>query len=220
MTIPRQIGPETGPRRVLPDFSRSTATVERMIRALQEPANEVDGADRRLVRALLPADGVRDIIVRCVIAAVVLGAATVMTAVDVVLVLGLERGRSPVPAMLLVLLCLGAAAVVLALVGLRYLLVAATTARARVEITEAGPRVVGLLTSRFVPWHEIHAVESRVVHPVHWLTAALRLKDGSRVIMPVFDRHLWAYTRPSGQDLRALRTELQRQERLRRPGIG
>lgn len=220
MTIPRQIGPETGPRRVLPDFSRSSATVERMVRSLQEPTSGVDGVDRRMVRALLPADAVRDIIMRCVIAALVLGAAAVMTAVNVVLALGLEQGRSPGLVMLLVMLCLGAAAVVLALVGLRFLLVAATTARARVEITEAGLRVVGLLPSRFVPWHEILAVESRVVHPVHWLTAALRLRDGSRVIMPVFDRHLWAYSRPSGQDIRALRTELRRQETLRRPGPG
>ena len=30
MTIPRQIGPETGPRTALPDYSRSSATVERM----------------------------------------------------------------------------------------------------------------------------------------------------------------------------------------------
>lgn len=220
MTIPRQLGPETGPRRVLPDFSRSSATVERMVRGLQEQTTGADGAERRTVRTLLPAHAARDIIVRCVVAALALGAAAAMAAVDVVLLVGLEPGRSPAPVLLLVMLCLGAAAVVLALVGLRYLLVAATTARARVEITEAGLRVVGLLTSRFVPWYEILAVESRVVHPVHWVTAALRLRDGARVIMPAFDRHLWAYSRPSGQDIRALRTELRRQEGLRRPGLG
>src|SRR5690606_3099424 len=35
MTIPRQIGPETGPRTALPDYTRSNATVERMVSDLR-----------------------------------------------------------------------------------------------------------------------------------------------------------------------------------------
>ena len=60
------------------------------------------------------------------------------------------------------------------------------------------------------------AIESRVVHPVHWLTAALRLEDGTRIVMPAFDRPVWTYTRPSGQDIRALRTEMHRRRQAGR----
>ena len=36
--------------------------------------------------------------------------------------------------------------------------------------------------------------------------------------MPAFDRHLWTYGQPSGQDIRTLRTELRRRElEARRP---
>lgn len=210
MTIPRQIGPETGPRRALPDFSRSNATVERMVRDLRQPTGGARATGP--VRTLVPADAGRDIIVRCVVAAVALGLAAASTVLAVLLYLGLgERGAPGVVGMLLIL-AFGAAAAVLTLLGARFLVVAVTTSRATVEVTDAGLRVTGLLKPRLVPWHEILAVESRVVHPVHWLTAALRLRDGSRVIMPAFDRHIWNYGQPSGQDIRALRGELRRRE--------
>ena len=154
MTIPRRLGPETGPRIALPDYSRSSATVERMVAAL-DPSRT--GRDRGRVRALLPAHATRDTAARAVVAAALLG-----------------------------------------------------TARARVEISADGLRVVGPVRHRDVAWERIAAIESRVVHPVHWLTAALRLEDGSRIVMPAFDRPVWTYTRPSGQDIRALRTELHR----------
>jgi hypothetical protein len=111
---------------------------------------------------------------------------------------------------LLLAAAIAALALLLGVLGLRFGIVALGTARARVEITERGLRVIGVLRRREVEWSRIVAVESRVVHPVHWLTAALRLSDGSRIVMPAFDRPVWTYTRPTGQDIRALRTELHR----------
>src|SRR5699024_2026296 len=53
MTIPRQLGPETGPRTALPDYSRSSATVERMVAELHRgPERQRTAAP---VRALFPA---------------------------------------------------------------------------------------------------------------------------------------------------------------------
>lgn len=130
---------------------------------------------------------------------------------------GLEDGRSPGLGMLLVLLGLGGLALVAGLLGARFVITALAAARSRVEISDDGLRVVGALGARTVPWAEVVAVESRVVHPVHWLTAALRLRDGGRVVMPAFDRPLWEYSAPSGQDIRALRIELHRRESERRP---
>ncbi|WP_114855106.1 PH domain-containing protein [Brachybacterium sp. YJGR34] len=221
MTIPRQVGPgpETGPRTVLPDYSRSSATVERMVAALGPRPGRTEsagGARRGRVRALFPAAAVRDTLLRAVVAALCLGVALLAAAGLLVLWLGVAPGHSPGIGRLLVMLVLGALTLLLGLLGARFSLAALGTARARVEITEGDLLVVGPLRARRVPWREVVAVESRVVHPVHWLTAALRLRDGTRVVMPAFDRHIWTWSRPSGQDVRALRTELHRRERAGR----
>ncbi|MFI8776293.1 PH domain-containing protein [Brachybacterium paraconglomeratum] len=206
MTIPRRLGPETGPRTALPDYSRSSATVERMVAAL-DPSRT--GRDRGRVRALLPAHATRDTAARAVVAAALLGTALV-SVLGMVLLSTVPDGRSPGLGLLVVVGALGALALLLGLLGVRFGIVALGTARARVEISADGLRVVGPVRHRDVAWERIAAIESRVVHPVHWLTAALRLEDGSRIVMPAFDRPVWACTRPSGQDIRALRTELHR----------
>lgn len=217
MTIPRQIGPETGPRTALPDYRRSSATVERMVSDLRRRSRGNRGASRQ-VRALLPAAATRDTALRAVLSAALLGGALVPAVAMVLLLLALEDGRSPGLGLLIVLLALAGSGLILLLLGLRFGIVALGTARARVEIADEGLYVVGGLRSRSVPWRDIVAVDSGVVHPVHWHTAALRLRDGSRVVMPAFDRHLWAYGQPSGQDIRTLRTELRRRElEARRP---
>lgn len=216
MTIPRQIGPETGPRTALPDYSRSTATVERMVSALRRGGGEAGRPRAGAVRALLPAAATRDTLLRAVVSAVLLGGAVITAIAVLLLVLGLEDGRSPGALALLVLLCLGGIGLILLLLGARFGTVALATARSRVEISDQGLRVVGAFRSREVPWGEILAIESRVVHPVHWLTAALRLRDGSRVVMPAFDRHIWHYPQPSGQDIRVLRIELRKHEKAAR----
>src|SRR5699024_10045138 len=217
MTIPRQIGPETGPRTPLPDYRRRSATVERMVSDLRRRSRGNRGASRQ-VRALFPAAATRDTALRAVLSAVLLGGALVPAVAMVLLLLALEDGRSPGLGLLIVLLALAASGLILLLLGLRFGIVALGTARARVEIADEGLYVVGGLRSRSVPWRDIVAVDSGVVHPVHWHTAALRLRDGSRVVMPAFDRHLWTYGQPSGQDIRTLRTELRRRElEARRP---
>lgn len=212
MTIPRQIGPETGPRTVLPDYGRSSATVERMVAELRREGRGRSGRSGT-VRALFPAAGTRDTALRAVVSAVLLGGALIAVVVIALLLTGLEPGRSPGLGLLMLLLALGMLTLLLGLLGLRFGLVALATARARVEITQEGLHVVGGLRSRRVEWADVVAIESRVVHPIHWLTAALRLRDGSRVVMPAFDRHVWTYGRPSGPDIRALRRELHRQEK-------
>ncbi|MDN5821905.1 MAG: PH domain-containing protein [Brachybacterium sp.] len=218
MTIPRQIGPETGPRTALPDYSRSSATVERMVSELQRAPGKERGASGP-VRALFPAAATRDTVLRAVVSAVMLGG-VLISAVVIVLLLGtLAQGRSPGIGLLMLLLALGAVALILLLLGLRFGIVALGTARSRVEISEEGLHVVGGIGSRRVDWRDIVAVESRAVHPVHWLTAALRLRDGSRVVMPAFDRHVWTYGEASGQDIRALRIELRRQEQAAGPAV-
>ncbi|MGO1226359.1 MAG: PH domain-containing protein [Brachybacterium sp.] len=218
MTIPRQIGPETGPRTALPDYTRSNATVERMVSDLRRGHRQ--GSARPgtggTVRALFPVAATRDTLLRAVAAALLLGG-TVIAAVGILLLsLGVEDGHAPEIGRLIVMLALGAIGLILLLLGLRFVLVALGTARSRVEITERGLRVVGAFRSREVPWRDIIAIESRVVHPVHWLTAALRLRDGSRVLMPAFDRHVWTWSQPSGQDIRTLRIELRKQEKAAR----
>lgn len=218
MTIPRQIGSETGPRTALPDYSRSNATVERMVSDLRR-------GDRRsssrsgtggAVRALFPVAPTRDTLLRAVAAAMLLGG-TVIAAVGILLLaLGVEDGHAPELGRLMVMLALGGIGLILLVLGLRFALVALSTARSRVEITERGLRVVGAFRSRDVAWRDIIAVESRVIHPIHWLTAALRLRDGSRVLMPAFDRHVWTWSQPSGQDIRTLRLELRKHEKAAR----
>ncbi|ATG52817.1 hypothetical protein CFK38_15750 [Brachybacterium vulturis] len=211
MTIPRQIGPETGPRTALPDYRRSSATVERMVSELRGvPGSK--GGSTGTVRALFPAAPTRDTALRAAVSAVLLGGAVIAGIVMVLLLTALEEGRSPGVGLLMLLLALGALAVILLLLGLRFGVVALGTVRSRVEISEDALHVVGALGSRRVERRDIVGVESRVVHPVHWLTAALRLRDGSRVVMPAFDRHVWTYSQPSGEDIRALRIELRRRE--------
>src|SRR5699024_8256560 len=64
MSIPRQLGPETGPRTALPDYSRSSATVERMVAELHRgPERKRTAAP---VRALFPAAATRDTVLRAV----------------------------------------------------------------------------------------------------------------------------------------------------------
>lgn len=214
MTIPRQLGPDSGPRTALPDYSRSNATVERMVSDLRRGTR---GKVRHgATRVLLPADGARDTVIRAVLSALLLGGAFLSAVVIVLLVLGLEDGRSPGLGLLLVLLSLAGTGLILTLLGLRYALVALATARSRVEVSERGLRVVGALRSRDVAWRDVRAIESRVVHPVHWLTAALRLRDGSQVVMPAFDRHIWTWSQPAGQDIRTLRIALRAQEKAAR----
>lgn len=212
MTIPRQIGPETGPRTALPDYARSSATVERMVSELHRGPRRSRGGSGT-VRALLPAAATRDTLLRSVLSAILLGGVVIIAAGMALLLLRLEDGRSPGAGMLMLLLALGATGLILLLLGLRFALVALGTARSRVEISEDGLHVVGALGSTRVDWRDVVEIESRVVHPVHWLTAALRLRDGTRVVMPAFDRHVWTYGQASGQDIRALRIELHRRER-------
>ncbi|WP_193104972.1 PH domain-containing protein [Brachybacterium sp. FME24] len=216
MTIPRQIGPETGLGTALPDYSRSNATVERMVSDLRRPSRPRASTGRGEVRALLPRAAMRDTLLRAVISAMALGTSLVLAVAIMILWLTIEDGHAPRIGLLLIMLTLAAAGAVIALVGLRFAVVAVGTARSRVEITDEGLRVVGAFRARTVPWQQILAVESRVVHPVHWLTAALRLQDGSRVVMPAFDRHVWTYAQPSGQDVRTLRTEVRRREQAAR----
>lgn len=213
MTIPRQLGPRTGPRTALPDYSRSTATVERMVSNLDHAPRRRPGARPGAVRTLLPRAVTRDTVLRAVVAALGLGTALIVAVGLVILGASVEDGHAPGIALLLVMLTLAASLVLVGLLGLRFALVALGTARSRVEVSEDGLRVVGAFRSRTVPWARIRAVESRVVHPVHWLTAALRLDDGTRMLMPAFDRHIWTYSEPAGQDIRALRVELHRQQK-------
>src|SRR5699024_1676830 len=93
MTIPRQIGPETGPRRALPDFSRSNATVERMVRDLRQPTGAMRAAHP--VRTLVPAEAGRDIIMRCVVAAAALLLAAASAVLGVLLYLSLGEAGAP-----------------------------------------------------------------------------------------------------------------------------
>lgn len=218
MTIPRQLGPETGPARALPDYSRSSATVERMVAALEDRTRAPGRRPSRRVRALLPAHATRDVLVRAVVAAVLLGGGVIPVVVGALLLLGLEDGRAPGLALLQVLLGLAGLALLLGLAGLRFGVVALAAARSRVEISEDALFVQGALRSRRVAWADVEAVESRVLHPVHGLTAALRLQDGTRVLMPAFDRGVWGYSRPAGEDIRTLRTELHRRRSGRNAG--
>ncbi len=210
MTIPRHLGPETGPRRILPDFSRSDATVERMIENLDGPSGRT--AHKGPVRVFVPAASVMDTAIRATISAAALGVALVLVVLALVLLFSIEDGHAPGIAMVIVLLLLGVLALVLVLLAARFVVVALGTARGRVEITEQELRVVGGLRTRVVPWRDVLAIESRVIHPIHGLTAALRLRDGTRVVMPAFDRHIWSYAAPSGQDVRKLRRMLHDRE--------
>src|SRR5699024_11964243 len=121
----------------------------------------------------------------------------------VLLYLSLGEAGAPSVLGMLLILVFGGVAAVLTLLGVRFVIVAVTTSRAAVEITDAGLRVTGGMRPRLVPWHEILAGESQVVHPVHWLTAARRLRDAARVRMPAFARHLRNLRPPPGPALLA-----------------
>ena len=216
MTIPRHLDPEPGVRTLLPDYSRSAATVERMVGTLQQEPTARGRTSRRIARTVRPADAMRDTLLRSVVSALALGRALVMGVAAVLLWTTTEDGHAPGIGLLLVLLALLGAATLSGLLGIRFGLVALATARSRLQISEEGLRVVGALRTRDVPWSRIVAVESRVIHPVHWLTVGLRLRDGARIVVPALDRHIWSYTRPSGQVVRALRAELRRRERAAR----
>lgn len=211
MTIPRQLGPDTE-RRALPDYRRSSTTVERMVRDLQGPRR---GAGARTVRALVPAHALRDTVIRAAAAAILLGLALGLLIAGIVLWPQLSGDGALGLVAMLVVLSGGTLALLLALAGLRFGITALAAARSRVDVGESALRVVGALGTRTVAWDEVIAVESRVLHPVHGLTAALRLRDGRRVLMPAFDRPLWEYSAPAGQDIRMLRTELHRRESAR-----
>lgn len=216
MTIPRHLDPENGVRIVLPDYSRSSASVERMVAHLQQERQVRGRPGRGAVRTVHPADAALDTLLRSLVAGLALGGSFVIGVVVVLLGATTADGHAPGVGQLLVLLLLVLVGATSALLGLRFGLVALGTARSRLEISEEGVTVVGALRTREVPWGRIVAIESRVVHPVHWLTVALRLRDGTRVVVPALDRHIWTYTQPSGQVVRALRRELRRQERAAR----
>lgn len=216
MTIPRQLDPEQGVRVLLPDYSRSTATVERMVGNLQLERTVRRRVGSGVARTVRPADAVRDTLLRSAVSALALGSSLVEGVAVVLLWATVPHGHAPGIGLLLVLLALLLASMLCALLGIRFGVVALGTARSRLEISEEGLRVVGALRTRDVPWGRIVAIESRVVHPVHWLTVGLRLRDGTRIVIPALDRHIWTYTQPSGQAVRALRTERHRRERAGR----
>jgi hypothetical protein len=112
-----------------------------------------------------------------------------------------------------VLVSLGALVVTAGLMGARCALTALAAARSRVDVSDDGIVVIGALRTRSVAWTEIASIDSRRVHPVHGLTAALVLKDGRAVVMPPFDRPLWMWSRPSTMEVRTLRKQLSRHTR-------
>lgn len=230
VTIPRGLDPDTAPR-VLPDYSRSDSTIERMIRALDVPVvgrgvqarttndgpTMVTGQSPTILRVLSPAHAARDCAVRSALSALLLGAALACgagaygawprpLAGDDALVLSHAPGADAlmvVTAFILLAVC------ALAL-SLRFAVVALAAARARVELGTHAVHVVGALGCRRVAWEDIRAIDSRIVHPVHGVSAGLHLRDGSSVVMPAFDRPLRTYARPSGRRVRAMRRELAR----------
>lgn len=242
MEIPRRLGPESGPRRVLPDFTRSVATIERMLRALDDgphlrtqerPApgadatgvagprplpgaagsRSADAAARGPVRVTVSAVPVRTALRRAAAAVLALWAGLAPAGLAAALLLQVPAGHAPGVVTVALVLVLGIGALCLGLAGLRWAVLALAAVRARIERDEQGVRVVGAFGSRRVPWGEIMGVDSRAVHPVHGVSAALLLRGGGRVVMPLFDRPLWSYARPSGREIRELRAELARRHR-------
>lgn len=220
MTIPRELDPATGARLALPDFRAGAATLERMLESLRG-APEPRPATRRR-RALLreslatatfdPPSPVRTAVLHGITSAALLGGAVLTTVLGVLLMADVAPGHAPGLDRLVLLAVIGALTLLLAALGARSVLVGLTAARARVTITADGVVVAGILRQRTVAWREIVAVESRVVHPVHWLTAGLRLCDGSRVLLTALDRCVLTWSRPTGPEVRALRTARHRWE--------
>ena len=243
MTVPRSLDPGTGPR-PLPDFSRGAATVERMLRAVAElrPAAGEDAAPRDAAaarevaaprdaavtrpgegrsvpapRVLLPAHALRRSVVGAVVGAAGLAGATVAAGAAVLLALSRTGPGAPSLGLLAAEAALGLLVLVLGGLGLRFALSGLAAARASVEIGAEEIVSRGALRVRRVRWEDVVDVEARVVHPVHWLTVALRLRGGRRVVLPALDRPVREHGRPSAEGVRILRRELHRRRR-RGPG--
>lgn len=224
MSIPCQLSPTSGPRRALPDFTRGADTVERMVQALRSaparPRAEAATGERtresarprstrgaRLIRAPHAA---RDVLLRSAAAAAGLGGTVASAAAGTLLLVDVDPGHAPSLLRLLAVADLGVLALVLGLLGLRFALVALATARTQLEVTGEGIVLHGLRGPRAVGYEEIRRVQVRVVHPVHWLTADLELRDGRRIVLPMFDRHVWELGAPSTPELRWLRRLVRR----------
>lgn len=242
MTVPRSLDPGTGPR-PLPDFSRGADTVERMLRAVAElrpapgdvaaprSAAARDVAAPRAVagtrpdagrsvpapRVLLPAQALRRSVVGAVAGAAGLAGATVAAGAGVLLALSRTGPGAPSLGLLGAEAALGLLVLVLGGLGLRFALSGLAAARARVEIGAEEIVSRGALRTRRVRWEDVVDVEARVVHPVHWLTVALRLRGGGQVVLPALDRPVREHGRPSAEGVRMLRRELHRRRR-RGPG--
>ncbi|MFC0675124.1 PH domain-containing protein [Brachybacterium hainanense] len=221
MSIPRRLEPESGPRRVLPDFRRSAATIERMLRSLDDgPALETrpvasaapGSADAAGVRVISSSRAARTALLRAVVAGLLLWAGLTPAVLATALILRIPAGRSPRVELLLILTVLILGALALLAAGARWAVLALAAVRSRLERDAQAVTVFGPFGSRRVPWTEIVAVDSRVLHPVHGLTSALRLRGGGRVIMPLFDRPLWTYHRPSDRTIRDLRARAARHD--------
>ncbi|MGY5764130.1 PH domain-containing protein [Brachybacterium sp. DNPG3] len=230
MTIPRSLGTPTGPRRALPDFTRGAATVERMLRALDggagaDAARRADGSaagvrsasaaasaagGRTRVRVLEPDHRLGRSTACAIVSAAGLGSAPLPIIGAVLLLMRVPSGHSPDLVTLAVVAALVIVDLVLVLTGLRFGYVGLAIARSRVEIAARTIRVRGAVREREIDWADVVGVEARVVHPVHGLTAALRLADGSRALLPILDRPFWEHSRPSGPQIRRLRRELRR----------
>lgn len=220
MTIPRRLDPDTGPPRALPDFRRSAGTIERMLQALDHgpelstqerpAASGAAGAGRGPVRVTTSRIVVRSALLRTAIAALWLWAALVPGVLGLLLLLRVPEGHAPDLAVVVVVAGLGLGALVLLLAALRWGVLALAAVRSRLERDAEAVTVFGAFGSRRVPWREILGVDSRAVHPVHGVSAALLLRGGGRVVMPLFDRPVWTYAQPSRREIRELRAEIVR----------
>ena len=218
MSVPHSLDPGTGPR-ALPDFTRGAAAVERMRRNLGPAATvrRADAAGRARVavrpRVLLPAHPMRRTLVGAVVGGAGLAGAALTLGAGVWLALGARDGGSPSLVLLLGEAALALLALGLAALGARFALSGLAAARARVELHEHHLLVQGPLRARRVAWEDVVAVQARAVHPVHWLTVVLRLRDGSRVVLAALDRPLREHGRPSAEPVKVLRRELHRRRR-------
>ncbi len=209
MTIPRHIGPETTGPRALPDYSRSSATVQRAVDAL----NPAEATPDRLLGVIQSPDRTEQAGVRAVFAAFALAAAFVLAVAAVISMLMVPAGHAPGIGRVVLLILLFILAALCTLVAVRFAVAALGVARGCVEVYGRALRIRNGLGERTVAWADVAEVESRVVHPVHGLTSALRLHDGRRVVLTVFNRHLWQWGAAENRDLYRLRRHLKGQER-------